>query len=344
MMKLRKRNGFLAGAAALCATMLGGASPSLAADQVSVQLDWIVRGDHAPFFVARDKGYFSKQGIEVTAIRKGTGSTDALRLVGNGNADFGFGDLPTLLVARTQNIPVTALVAVNQESPLAIISVKAKHPLTKPADLKGLNIGIHPSGSTYIFFKAFLAANGMSLTDVKQSTVAPPYENYLVLGRVDAVPGYLDAEVPEIAAKTGGPNSLSILQGSDFGWKAFGSGVFTSQKMITEKADVVQRFVNAYQQGFQFTVEHPKDAIDLTVAANPEFKGKEEVLSEELQADIDHTIFSPSTKAHGIGWMDPEQWKATIETLQSQGGLPADAKLAGSFDNKFVEASSPLKR
>ena len=61
-----------------------------AADDVSVQLDWLVRGNHAMFFVARDKGYFSQSGINVTAIRKGTGSTDALKLVGNGNADFGF--------------------------------------------------------------------------------------------------------------------------------------------------------------------------------------------------------------------------------------------------------------
>src|SRR5262249_44035322 len=100
------------------------ARPALAADNVTVQLDWVVRGDHAMFFVARDKGFFEKHGITVTAIRKGTGTPDALRLVGNGNADFGFGDLPTLAVARSQGVPDVALVAVNQRSPLAIISLK----------------------------------------------------------------------------------------------------------------------------------------------------------------------------------------------------------------------------
>ena len=73
-----------------------------------------------------------------------------------------------------------------------------------------------------------------------------PYENYLLLGRVDAVPGYLDAEVPELEAKAGGPGSLSILQGSDFGYTVYGSGLFTSEKMIAEHSDLVQRFVNAY--------------------------------------------------------------------------------------------------
>src|SRR5271168_4948712 len=82
-----------------------------AEDNVTVQLDYVVRGTHAMFFVAREKGYFAKQGINVTAIRSGTGSPNAMRLVGNGDADFGFGDLPTLAVARSQNVPVVALVA-----------------------------------------------------------------------------------------------------------------------------------------------------------------------------------------------------------------------------------------
>src|ERR1700749_3858488 len=143
-----------------------GAAPADAADQVTVQLDYVVRGNHAMFFVGKEKGYFSQNGIDVTAIQKGTGSPNAMRLVGNGNAEFGFGDLPTLAVARSQDVPVVALAAVNQNSPLAMLALASKHKLTKPADLKGLNIGVHPSCSTYLFLKAFLAANGMTPDDI----------------------------------------------------------------------------------------------------------------------------------------------------------------------------------
>src|SRR5690348_11514505 len=210
------------------------------------------------FFVARDKGYFTEQGINVTAIRKGTGSTDALKLVANGNADFGFADLPTLQVGRSQKLPVVALAAVNQESPLAMISIRSKHPMSKPADMKGMNIGVHPSGSTYVFLKAFFAKNGLDLADFKQSTVAPPYENMLLLGRVDVVPGYIDAEVPELEAKAGGPGSLSIMQGSNFGYTVYGSGLFTAAKVVTERADLVQRFVNAYMRAFADVAQNPQ--------------------------------------------------------------------------------------
>ena len=66
-----------------------------------------------------------------------------MRFVGNGDAEFGFGDLPTLAVARSQGVPVVALVAVNQNSPLAMLALASKFKLNKPQDLKGLNIGVH---------------------------------------------------------------------------------------------------------------------------------------------------------------------------------------------------------
>jgi len=319
-------------------------SAAHAADDVSVQLDWLVRGNHAMFFVARDKGYFAQNGINVTAIRKGTGSTDALKLVANGNAEFGFADLPTLQVGRSQKLPVVALVAVNQESPLAMISIKSKHPMSKPADMKGMNVGVHPSGSTYVFLKAFFAKNGLNLADFKQSTVAPPYENMLILGRVDLVPGYIDAEVPELEAKAGGPGSLSILHGSDYGYDAYGSGVFTSEKLIAEKPDLVQRFVKAYLQAFKHVVENPKEAVDIVVKANPEYKGKEETLLMQLDADIKSTFFGPYTKEHGIGAISDKQWNATAQVLKEQGVLPADFNPAGGFNSTFLEKAGAMKR
>jgi NitT/TauT family transport system substrate-binding protein len=315
-----------------------------AADDVTVQLDWLARGDHAMFFVALDQGFYAKNGINVTTIRKGTGTGDALRLVANGSAQFGFGDLPTLMVARTTGIENTALIAVNQSSPLAVISIKAKHPLKTVADLKGLNVGVHPAGAAYVFLKALLAKNGMSVNDIKQSTVSPPYENYLIMGRVDAVPGYIDAEVPLIEDKTGGPGSLSILQASDNGLRVYGSGVFTSDKMIATNPDLVQRFVNAYSQAFAYVLAHPKEAVASIVKNNPEFKGQEAVLATELDADVKHTIFSADTATHGLGWMDQKNWTDTFNLLQSQGAIDKDAKLAGGFDTRFLEKSSPLKK
>jgi NitT/TauT family transport system substrate-binding protein len=332
-------------ATCLVAIGIAAAAPARAADSVTVQLDWVVRGDHAPFFVARDKGLFREGGIDVAAIQKGTGSVNALRLVGNGNAQFGFADLPTLLVARGQGVPVVALVAVNQASPLAMIALAKSHTLKSIDDLKPLNIGVDPTGSTYVFLKAILAANKIPLDSIKQSTMSRPYENFLLLGRVDAVPGYVDAEVPELEAKAGGAGSLSILLGASAGYVAYGSGLFTSEKLIAEHPDLVQRFVAAYVKAFGATVQNPEDAVAVTAAANPEYQGKTDVLLAQLRADLADTFFSADTKANGIGWIDGGRWMATAAMLHDFGGGLADTgRAAGGFDTKFLAASAPLKQ
>jgi len=317
---------------------------AIAADKVTVQLDYVVRGNHAMFFVAKKKGYFDKQGIDVAAIQRGTGSPNAMRLVGNGNAEFGFGDLPTLAVARAQGVPVVALAAVNQHSPLGMLALAKTHKLAKPQDLKGMNIGVQPSGSTYVFLKAFLAANGMSMDDIKQSTVNPPYENYLLLGRVDTVPGYIDAEVPELEAKAGGPGSLSIMQGSDFGYVVYGSGLFTSEKIIAERSELVQRFVNAYMQAFADVIKNPAEAADIIVEANPEYAAKKDVLVKQIEADVKGTFFSPDTKAHGIGWMTKDKWEKTARLLLDQGAMPQAINVEAAFTDKYLTGAKPLKQ
>jgi NitT/TauT family transport system substrate-binding protein len=328
--------------AVVIATLAGSAA--LAADKVTVQLDYVVRGNHAMFFVARKKGYFAKQGIEINAIQRGTGSPNAMRFVGGGNAEFGFGDLPTLAVARSQEVPVVALAAVNQASPLGMLALSSKLKLTKPQDLKGLNVGVQPAGATYVFLKAFLAANGMSLDDIKQNTVTPPYENYLLLGRVDAVPGYIDAEVPELEAKAGGPGSLSIILGSDFGYTVYGSGLFTSEKVIAEKGDLVQRFVNAYMQAFADVINNPGEAADIIIEANPEYAAKKDVLVKQIEADIKATFFSADTKANGIGWMTKDAWAKTAKILLDQGAMKQAINVEAAFTDKYLAAAKPLKR
>lgn len=328
----------------LSAGLLAGVAELRAADQVSVQLDYVVRGNHAMFFVAKEKGYFAKNGLDVTAIRRGSGSANTMRLIGNGNAEFGFGDLPTLAVARSQNVPVVALAAVNQKSPMAMISIASKHKLTKPQDLKGLNVAVQPTGATYIFLRAFLAANGMTEDDIKRATVSPPYENYLLLGRVDAVPGYIDAEVPELEAKAGGAGSLSILLGSDFGYQVYGSGLVTSERMIAEKPDIVQRFVNAYMQAFADVVQNPAEAAEIIIKANPEYEPKKDVLIAQLQADIKSSFFSDDTKVNGIGWMTKEAWERTIKTLTEQGAIKHPVDPAAAFSDRFLREAKALRR
>lgn len=309
-------------------------------DKVAVQLDYQVRGNHAMFYVAKEKGFFAKQGIDVTAINIGTGSPDAMRSVGRGQSDFAFGDLPTMAVAKSQGVNVVALVAVNQKSPLSLCSLKDKLPLTSPASLKGHTMGLDFKGSTFLFYKGLMAENGIPRSAVTERPVTVPYENFLLTGKVDAITCYIDAEVPELRAKAQeNQGDLSIIQGYDFGYRVFGSGLVTSEQMVKNKPDLVKRFVAAYMEAFQWVKDNPQAAADIVAKARPELKDKAPIFTQQLEADVQSTFTSDATSAHGLGYMDPAEWATTVERLVKNGVIEQAPQVDSLYDNQFVEAA-----
>lgn len=307
-------------------------------DSVTVQLDYEIRGNHGMFHVADELGYFEDEGINVEEIRTGSGSPDALRLVGDGGADFGFADLPSLVTARSQNVPVKALAAVNQTSPLGMCTIKDKVRLQDIDDLRGLTAGIHSAGSTFIFYQTLLAANGIERDELKEASVTPPYENYLIQGRVDTVPCYIDAEVPHLEDAAGGDGSLDVLLGSDYGYDVYGSGLFTTDDMIENNPELVQRFTDAYLRAFQYVIEHPAETATLLSETSPELADKADLFERQLQADIDHTFTSDLTEQQGLGAMDEAMWQSTIDILAEQEALGGDTPApADVYDATFLD-------
>ena len=348
LFSILRRGGFLALLAVLAAALAiagcGGdddddadGTAAADADRVTVQLDFVPRGNHGMFYVADANGYFADEGIEIEEIRPGTGSPDAMRTVGGGQAEFGFGDLPTLATAKSQGADVLALVAVNQTSPLGFCSKAENIELAEPADMAGNRMAIHPAGSTFIFYRAFLAANDLERGDFEERTVTPPYEAFLLQDQVDIVQCYTDAEVPELEAKAGGEGSLSILLGSDYGYDVLGSGLFTSGELAESDPDLVQRFVNAYMRAFEFVREDPEETARIIAEASPELAGKEEVFEEQLAADEEFTFTSAHTEEEGLGHMDPAKWENTVEVLEEQDVLEGEVEVESLYDNRFVE-------
>ena len=126
--------------------------------------------------------------------------------------------------------------------------------------------------------------------------MSPP-ENFLLLNRVNAVPGYIDAEVPELEHKAGGPGSLSVLHGEDLGIQSYGSGMFTADKTIAERPDLVRRFVAAYMKGYADVIQDPGAAADSLIRNNPEYKGKKEMLGAAAGRPGLHLLQRPYPRA-----------------------------------------------
>lgn len=308
-------------------------------DAVTIQLDYQPRGLHSIFYVADELGYFEDAGIEISEILTGTSSGDTLRLVGTGQGDFGMADLPTLIVSQSEDVPVAALAAVNQTSPLAMCTVADEHPVETPADLEGLTVGVHSSGSTYVFYQALLAANGIDPSALTELSVTPPYENYLLTGQVDTVPCYTDAELTILEEHAGGEGSLDVLMGSDWGYEAYGTGVFTSDEMIESDPDLVQRFMDAYAQALDYVAEHPREAAEILAASSPDLADNIDLYETQIEADIE-TFTSDATEATGFGAMDEATWQAQIDLLAEQGVIESEPSVDDVQDSTFIDAAN----
>lgn len=321
---------------------VGSAVSASKVDNVTVQLDWVPRGNHAMFYVGQKLGFFKQQGINVKSITPGKGSVLTMQIVGRGQADFGFGDLPTLAVARSQEVPVVALAAVNEYSPMAMCTFAAEHPLKKASDMRGLRVGVSLAGSTFIFYKSILAANGISRDDMKEYTVPAPYENYLLQGKVDMITCYIDAELPTLKQHAG-DRKISVLLGKNWGYNVLGSGLLTSENMIENKPDLVQRFVTAYIKAFNWVISNPGRAAKIVADSSAETKGQESLFTQQLGADIYNTFMGPMTAKYGLGYMPPSSWTSTVRTLVSTGQVGDVSQFASLYDNQFV-LKNPIKR
>ena len=144
------------------------AQPALAADKVTLILDWFVNPDHAPIMVAQEKGFFADEGLEVEVVAPAD-PADPPKLVAAGRADYAITYQPQLHLQVHEGLPlkrVGTLIA----TPLNCLMVRADGPQTI-ADLRGKKIGYSVSGVEEALVGAILKTADLTLDDVEMVNV-----------------------------------------------------------------------------------------------------------------------------------------------------------------------------
>src|SRR5690348_3758681 len=103
---LRRTFARLSMAVAAAALLTG--SFAHAAEKLTVETDWAPYGVHAPLFLAAQKGWFKKAGLDVT-ILDGKGSATTIQQVGVGQVDVGFAQLATMAAAVSHGLAVESV-------------------------------------------------------------------------------------------------------------------------------------------------------------------------------------------------------------------------------------------
>lgn len=226
---------------------------ALGQEHISVGLRWMHQFQFAGYYAAVDQGFYEQENLRVT-LHEGNPNTNTIDLVLNNELDFGVAN-GELILERLRGKPVVALSAIFQNSPAVLLTLASSN-INSAADLKGKSI-MTLDGSISPEFLSMLSKGEVGLDDVNviQSSFAL---QDLINGNVDAFNGYLPNE-PFLLQKLGvhyhtlNPQNLGIDFYSDF--------LFTSQKLIDSKPQVVDDFRRATLKGWRYALANPERMI-----------------------------------------------------------------------------------
>ncbi len=245
----------------LWAVLTAGATSSAAASyELNVMLDWFVNPDHAPLFVALEKGFFSERGLKVKFITP-SNPNDPPKLVAAGKIDLAVSYQHQHHLQVDKGLPLVR-VATLIATPLNALVVLADGPIRSPADLKGKTIGYSIGGFETVLLKVMLGRQGLSLKDVKLVNINFSLSSSLFTGQTQAVIGAFrnfELNQMEIAGK---PGRAFFVE--EHGIPPYDELIMVAHRNRVQD-EALKLFVEGIEAGVQFLVNHPEESWQLFI-------------------------------------------------------------------------------
>jgi NitT/TauT family transport system substrate-binding protein len=303
------------------------AAGSPAPTKVTLTLNWVPYGEHAPFYYGVKKGFYAAEGIDLQ-IRSGTGSGPTIAQVDRKNTTFGWADTPVLLTSVAKGMKVKSLGVFLRNGPSSI-EYLADHGITTPADLKGKKIGGTAGDALSATFPAWLKANGLSPSDVTVVNLdAAGKIAALSTGKVDAIMGFFHDQGPTIEGKTG--KQVRYFRYSDYGLNLLGTGIVANSDTVAQNPDLARRFVRATQKSWQEAAKDIPGAVDAMIGAAPN-EPPRDVMVKQL------TLCLPLLGTGTPGKDSPAEWTSTIDILARWGVVTRPGPAADYWDAGYAQ-------
>jgi NitT/TauT family transport system substrate-binding protein len=302
-----------------------GAAP----DAVSFGLDWKAEAEYGGYYQAIATGIYARHGLSVT-IRQGGPQVNQAQLLLAGRLDFALASNSFLaLNFAQQKLPFVVIAAMFQKDPTVLIAHAGQGHDTLAA-LKGQKIMI--SGDSRAGWWNYLRAR----FDYSDDQIRPYTFNLQpFLADPHAIQqGYVTSEPYSIQLATGEKPVVLLL--ADSGFNSYGSLIATSRKMIAERPDVVQRFVDASIEGwYSYLYGDAKAADALIRQANPDMS---QALLDYGRAALRQRgiVDSGDALEDGIGTMSAVRWANFTGLMVQQGLYPRGTDPAAAYTLQFV--------
>ena len=302
-------------------------APKPGKQRIELLLDWKAQMEHAGFFVAAAKGYYSNAGLEVT-ILEGSGAPTTAQLVGNGTYKVGVSSGSATVMARSKGIPVVSLAVINQHSPVVVYSLAPKG-LTEPSQLVGRRVGVNIGGTKHREFQALLKKLGIAedtiqLMGMTESSPAP-----LLADQVDAMLGYTEDQPVTVELRGEKVNRIAL---SDYGIDPYSTNIIVNQTYLAKNPEVVRQFLKASLEGWVYAIENASEATDAYMAERPE---SNRAFNEANLRQLIPILQSEDVAQNGFGAQNAERWTSTQDILFDLGMIERKVDISTLFTNDY---------
>jgi NitT/TauT family transport system substrate-binding protein len=304
-------------------------SDAFAQEKVSMRFQWKVGSEHAGFIVAKEKGFYQQEGLDVTLKEgMGLGSTGVLKLLGAKEETFGLVALNTSLKGVVNGVPVMQVMVIQLTS--NGILLRPDSGIKTPQDLIGKSIAGSGSGVSDIFI-AFLGINNVPVDQVKYVAGGSAYLQTMVTGKTHGALANVLNDMNEV--KKMGMKEVNSLLFTDWGVPPDSYAVAVHTDTIGQNPEMIRKFVRASLKGIKAMLANVEEAADISKKHFP-MVDRDGLLANLRNLKAFEKKLIPET----LGWQDPKAVEGIRDMAAKYDKLPQAKDMPPSkfFTNDFL--------
>jgi len=292
-----------------------------AADEVTIQLKWVTQAQFAGYFVAKDKGLYEAEGLDVT-INPGGPDISPPQIIVGGGADVIIDWMPSALASREKGVPLVNIAQPFKRSGM-MLTCRKETGIKGPQDFRGKTLGVWFFGNEYPFL-SWMSRLGIpttggadGVTVLKQGFNVDP----ILQKQADCISTMTYNEYWQVIDAGIPADELVVFKYEDEGVATLEDGLYALEDDLADPAfvDRMARFVRATMKGFDWARENPKAAA-LIVLDNDMTGAQTEKHQVRMMGEINKLTAGTS------GRLDPADFDRTVKTLLSGGSDPVITK------------------